>query len=267
MHRPSRRSAAAVAVVASLGAGSAIYASPALAADSPAQPRLVEGLGGLGGLLGVVTTPVAPVLQPVLNQVVGLAPAEVQALVAPLTSADLGALLAGADLAQLTALITALTPEQVQAALATLTPQQQEQVKENMATAQAVKAQPQQQPKPAAKSPFGAYRATISSAVVNKTRRSMRLRVTCPANSPRGCFVRVSGQLAGRKAMAHKFLLLAPNSVQTTTVKLTSAATKRLKSKGGTVRLKTVTAASSIPRASKNATAIKAPKKKKSSKK
>lgn len=254
MHRPSRRGALAVAVVAAVGTGSA-----AVSTASAAEPRQL----GLGGLLGGLPLPdVGPALQPVLDQVTTLAPEQVTALLDTLAPADLGTLLTGANLEQLTAIVTSLTPAELDAALATLTPQQQQQVAAKMAQAQAARPRPTAPTAaPAAPRPFTAYRARVSSAKMSKSRGSARIRVTCPANSPKGCYVRITGKVAGRRAMTPKFFLLAPNSTQSATVRLTRTAAKRLRTKGGSLRLTALTALSSLPQTSKT-TRVKAPRKK-----
>lgn len=260
MHRPSRRGAVAIALVATLGPGTAL-ATTASAADQPSQPRQVLGLNLLPAL------PIPAELAPVLATVTGLAPAQVTQLVASLTPAELGQVLAGANTEQLLALVVGLTPEQVQAALATLTPAQQQQTAGNVAAAQAAAGQ-----KPTAKAPapaaslFTGYRASIGSAKVSKNRTSTSFVVKCPASAPKGCFVRVTAKVAGKKAGTKDFLV-ARNGSQNGSIKLSSSAAKRLKSKGGSVQLtgQTVTSASTVNSSSKTVK-VKAPAKRKTKK-
>jgi hypothetical protein len=249
MHRLSRRGALTVAVLASVGTGSALAASTASAA--PAQPRLCILTLCLPDVPVVtpIITPVTGPLQTVLDQVGAATPEQVQGLVGGLGAGDIGSLLTGANSDQLLSLIAGLTPEQLQGALATLTPAQQQQVAKNVAAAQAAKAAPK--PGTTAAKPFSAYRARVGSVRVSKDRRSVRFKITCPAIAPKGCYARVSGKVAGRKAMTPKDFLLARNSSQNGSVRLSASAAKRLKSKGGTLALTTQTL-SSLPAVTKN---------------
>lgn len=255
MHRPSRRGAVAIAVLASLGTGS-VLASTAPAAEPAAQPRL------LLPILGDVPLPLdAAALQPILDTVANLAPAQLDQLLAGLTPAEIGSLLAGGSVEQLTALLAGLTPEQLQAAMATMTPAQQQQAAGNIAAAQAAAAAKPKTPAAtaaAAAKAFSGYRASLGSVSVARNRKSVRFKVSCPVTAPKGCITRVSGLVAGRKAMAAKDVLLIKGTSETVRVSLSSAAAKRLKAKGGSLKLTARTALSSLPSATKT-TKVKAP--------
>lgn len=107
---------------------------------------------------------------------------------------------------------------------------------------------------------FTGYRARVGKAKLSKTRRSARMRVVCPASSPKGCYVRLTAKVAGRKAAKPKLVLLGRNSAQTVTVRLTKSAAKRLKRRGGKLRMTALTALSSLPQSTKTTT-VKRPKK------
>lgn len=111
---------------------------------------------------------------------------------------------------------------------------------------------------------FTGYRATLGSLKLAKSRKSAKVKVSCPASAPKGCLVRVTGKVGGKKGTATKDLLLLRNTSQTITVRLSSAAVKRLKQKGGTVQLTAKTVQSSLGASSKSAR-VKAPKKAKKS--
>lgn len=85
--------------------------------------------------------------------------------------------------------------------------------------------------------------------------------MSCLSSSPKGCLVTVSGKIAGKKAITKKTVLLARDAKRTFTVKLTSSAAERLRTKGGSLKLTAATVQSSLGSASKTAK-VKAPGKK-----
>ncbi|MBA3327583.1 MAG: hypothetical protein H0T43_04700, partial [Solirubrobacterales bacterium] len=95
------------------------------------------------------------------------------------------------------------------------------------------------------------YRARISRISVSKTRRVAKLRLTCPAAAPKGCLVKVNAQVAGKRAAKGKWALLLRNTSQTVKMRLTSTAAKRLRTKGGAVRMSARTYLTSMSTVSK----------------
>lgn len=105
-----------------------------------------------------------------------------------------------------------------------------------------------------------AYRATISKVTTAKSRKSARVTVRCPASAPKGCLVQVAGKVADRRAFSTKNVLLLRGTSKTITAKLTKTAAKRLKARGGSLRLTASTVQSSLGSASKTVK-VKAPRK------
>ena len=99
--------------------------------------------------------------------------------------------------------------------------------------------------------PFTAYRASVGALKLNKKRTSMRFTVACAATAPKGCLVKVSAQAAGKTAGRAKTLALLRGRSTTITVKLSKSTTRRLKSRGGTLKVTAQTALSSLPSATR----------------
>jgi len=104
---------------------------------------------------------------------------------------------------------------------------------------------------PAKPPAFTGYRATLGSIKVARTRRSVKIIVSCPAAAPAGCVVTLKGVLAGKKAFAGKRFILLRKAKRTFTMKLSTAATRRLKKKGGSLKVSALTMFSSLPTTTK----------------
>ncbi len=100
---------------------------------------------------------------------------------------------------------------------------------------------------------FKAYRASVGTIKVAKSRKTASVSVSCPALAPKGCLVTLDGVVAGKKAFAQKVFVVMRNVKQTVTVKLTSAAAKRLKTKGGSIKVSARTVNGSLASISKTA--------------
>lgn len=98
---------------------------------------------------------------------------------------------------------------------------------------------------------FTAYRASVGSIKVAKNRRSAKMTASCPAAAPVGCVVTLKGVVAGKKAFAGKPFILLRKAKRTLTMKLSTAATRRLKKKGGSLRVSALTMFSTLPTATK----------------
>lgn len=270
MHRPSRRGVVAFAAIAAIG-GTATLTNIASADAAEAQPRQTDLLGGLlGGGTGALTGALSPVvtnLTPTLTQVLStvplLPPETVQQLLGGLTSGDIGQLLAAAStVEQVLAIVDGLTGTELAAAVATLTPEQQQQVNENIQTAktqQAASKGPVVTARPGASNVR--YQAKITSARVNSKRTNVAVTISCPAAAPRGCYVRVTGKVRGRNAFPKKDFLMLRNTTQDATFKLKSSVSKRLRTKGGKVKLTAATGFQPAGPTTKTVS-VKAPKKK-----
>ena len=79
--------------------------------------------------------------------------------------------------------------------------------------------------------------------------------------APKGCLVKVSGTVAGQRAIPSLTLALPRGASTPITVKLSKSTAKRLKKKGGSLRFTAQTALSSLPSDSMSVT-VKRPKKK-----
>lgn len=273
MHRPSRRGVVAIAAIAAIG-GSATLAQISTADAAPAQPRQLDlgaltsilgglGGGGTGGLTGALS-PVIGTLSPTLTQVLTtvplLPPETAQQVLAGLTSGDLSQLLAAAStVEQILAVVDGVTGTQLAEALAMLTPEQQQQVNQNIQTAKAAQAA-SRVPVVAAPRAAGRYQVKITSAKVNSKKTSIAITMSCPAAAPKGCYVRITGKLAGSTAFGKKDFLMLRNTTQDATLKLKSSATKRLKKKGGKITLTAATGFQPLGPTTKSAT-VKKPKK------
>lgn len=98
---------------------------------------------------------------------------------------------------------------------------------------------------------FTAYRATIGALKLNKKRTSMKFTLTCAATAPKGCLVKVSAKIAGKSAMRSMTVVLPRGKASPVTVTFSKSTTKRLKTKGGTLRIRAQTALSSLPAATR----------------
>ena len=85
---------------------------------------------------------------------------------------------------------------------------------------------------PAANSRFTGYRATIGAIKVAKKRNSAKFTLSCPATAPKGCLIKVSGTVAGQKAIPSLTLALPRGASTPVTVTLSKSTAKRLKKKG-----------------------------------
>jgi hypothetical protein len=99
-----------------------------------------------------------------------------------------------------------------------------------------------------------AYRASIKSLKVAKNRRSVKVKVRCPATAISGCHVILSGRLAGKSAAKHKSADIARGATKSITVKLKPAARTRLKTKGGKLKISAKTVGSTLAAASRSIT-------------
>ncbi len=107
---------------------------------------------------------------------------------------------------------------------------------------------------------FTGYRASIGPIKLSRKRTSASFRLSCPAIAPKGCLVQVSGKVAGRRAMPALLTALPKGTSSPVTVKLAKSAARRLRTKGGSLRLSAQTALSSLPTATKTVK-VKRPKK------
>jgi hypothetical protein len=113
-------------------------------------------------------------------------------------------------------------------------------------------------PAPSAKKPgsavakpgFSAYRASIGAIKVAKNRRSAKVPITCPAIAPKGCLVTLAGTVAGKRFAVKPFVLMRTRS-RTVTVKFSKAVATRLKQKGGSLKVSSLTSYSSLAAATK----------------
>lgn len=283
----SIRTIAVLATAATVGGAAATTATTASAATDPApvtQRGLLDGLlpgilpTELGTLLtgasgGELTTILGTVTDEQLTGALGtLLPAEIGGVLTSATGGDLTTLLGGLPGGELTGVLDTLTTGELQTLLGQVTGDTAlkpvaDQITQLLlgrnpaggTTAPATTTPPGPSiivvpvNRPGAAPTSTRYRARVSSARVAKNRRSMSIKVTCPAAAPKGCLVRVSGQLAGKRAMAAKDMLLLRNTSKTVRVKLVSSATKRLRKKGGTLRLSARTVQSTLGTATKSA--------------
>jgi hypothetical protein len=108
--------------------------------------------------------------------------------------------------------------------------------------------------RPAAAAPgaqFRAYRAAIGALKLNKQRSSLKFKLTCAATAPKGCLVKVSAKIAGKSVMRTMTLVLLRGKSAPISVSLSKSTTRRLKAKGGSVKITAATALSSLPSATR----------------
>jgi hypothetical protein len=89
-----------------------------------------------------------------------------------------------------------------------------------------------------------AFRVSIVSVKAAKNRKSVKVRIACPATAPEGCTVTLKGAVAGRSAFRSKVLLVPRGTSKVFTVNLTAATANRLKRKGGSLKLSAATPSS-----------------------
>jgi len=208
-------------VTALLGGG-----LPADPNDLASLLTIVDSLLGTSGLSAAVLTP----LLGTANGLLGIAPAPVAA---PLQSI----------VRQITVILAPVTggtptptpaPAPGVALPGTTTPRP---------TAPAMTARPAAQ--------FTGYRATIGSLKLNKKRSSMTFRLTCASTAPKGCLVKVSAKIAGKSAMRSVTVVLPRGKSSSVRVTFSKSTTRRLKKKGGTLKITAKTALSSLPSATR----------------
>ena len=106
-------------------------------------------------------------------------------------------------------------------------------------------------PRPAAGPQFTAYRAAIGPLKLNKKRSSMKFNLTCASTAPKGCLVKVSAKIAGKSVMRSMTVVLPKGKSSPITVTLSKSTTRRLKAKGGSLKITAATALSSLPSATR----------------
>ncbi len=97
------------------------------------------------------------------------------------------------------------------------------------------------------------FRATISSLKVAKNRKSVKVKLRCPATAAPACGVLLSNKLAGKSAAKTQLLAVMPGQTKTVTVKLKKAASNRLSSKGGKLKFSALTVGSALASTTKTA--------------
>jgi hypothetical protein len=79
----------------------------------------------------------------------------------------------------------------------------------------------------------------------------MRFTLTCASTAPKGCLVKVSAKVAGKTAMRSTTLALPRGKSTPVTITLSKSTTRRLKTKGGSLKITARTALSSLPSATR----------------
>jgi len=79
----------------------------------------------------------------------------------------------------------------------------------------------------------------------------MKFTLTCAASAPKGCLVKLSAKAAGSSAMRSMTLAIPRGKATPVTVTLSRSTTRRLKSKGGSLKITAQTVLSSLPAASR----------------
>ncbi|MFP5363644.1 MAG: hypothetical protein ACLGI5_13045 [Thermoleophilia bacterium] len=92
----------------------------------------------------------------------------------------------------------------------------------------------------------GPFRATIGAIKLSKRRTSMRFTLSCPRSAPKGCLVQLSAKIAGRKAIRTTIVALASGRSTPVTVTLSKSTTRRLKARGGSLKVTAKTALSTL---------------------
>jgi hypothetical protein len=248
------------------------------------------GLAAPAAAPAQLTLPTLPGL-PTLPAVLPTDAAALQALLATLgidTPAELGDVLVAATPSQLSTLIQGLDPAAIDAALATLTPVELAAVKEQVDALAAQPGAPAAIIALAAQLAGGAgdggstgggstgggssggggttqppsgggtttptvntaVRAAIKKAKLARNRRSLRVTLTCPATAS-ACGVGIGGTVGAKKAFAVKMVTLKSATTLTTKIKLKRSAAKRLRRKGGTLKVVAGTVGSTLGPATK----------------
>lgn len=97
-----------------------------------------------------------------------------------------------------------------------------------------------------------AFRARVTRVKVASTRRTAKVSVACPASAP-GCAVALTGKVNSRKAFKTRALAIKPGASAAVKVKLARSAAKRLRAKGGKLKVTATTGYSSLAPSSKTA--------------
>ncbi|WP_026912273.1 hypothetical protein [Patulibacter minatonensis] len=85
-------------------------------------------------------------------------------------------------------------------------------------------------------------RARISSVAVGKSRRSVSVKVVCPASAPAsGCVVRPSVKLAGSAAKLSRSITVARGTTQTVSAAVPASIAKKVRKSGGRLVVKVLT--------------------------
>lgn len=98
------------------------------------------------------------------------------------------------------------------------------------------------------------YRATIKSLKVAKNRRSVKVKVRCPANATSSCKVKLSGKLAGKSAAKKKSATIKSGKSKTVKVKLKKASSQKLSTTGGKLKMAAKTVGSSLAASTRSIT-------------
>lgn len=98
-----------------------------------------------------------------------------------------------------------------------------------------------------------AYRASIISLKVAKSRRSVKVKLKCPAAAPSSCKVKLSAKLATKKAATSRRATIKPGKTKSLRLKLKRATTRKLKDTGGMLKISAKTTGSSLSAASRTA--------------
>lgn len=112
-----------------------------------------------------------------------------------------------------------------------------------------------------------AYRATFGQTVIAKNRRTTTFTVKCPTAAPKGCVVKVSATLAGKKVLKPTWIAVLRGKSAKVKVQLPRTATSRLAKKGGTITFRAATATSTRGAVTKTLKVKKPAKKKAAAKK
>jgi hypothetical protein len=91
-----------------------------------------------------------------------------------------------------------------------------------------------------------AYRAVIKSLKVAKNRRTVKVKLRCPIAALAKCKVTLSGRLAGKKAAKKRTTTVAIGKPKTIKMTLTRSARKRLRTKGGKLKISAKTTGSTL---------------------
>jgi hypothetical protein len=79
----------------------------------------------------------------------------------------------------------------------------------------------------------------------------MKFTLTCASTAPKGCLVKVSAKIAGKSAMRSMTVVLPRGKSSPVRVTFSKSTTRRLKTKGGSLKITAQTALSSLPAATR----------------